>query len=96
MVQVVHSRLYAQPASELITQSLFGDGTLTQAGTSVSAAQTSATFTEGWNHEVTSITNVSSLSFLRTNSCTLFLLLTTLSVAQPTMGALLSTHMRAV
>lgn len=63
-----------QPHVGLMTQSLLGDGALTQASSSVSAAQTRAAFKEGWNYKVMSITNVSSPPFLteRANFSSLF------------------------
>lgn len=64
MAQGLKNSLRTQPHVGTMTQSLLGDGALTQASASVSAVQTRAAFSEGWNHKVTSITNVSSLPFL--------------------------------
>lgn len=63
VARVSHS-LHTQPVSGHVTQSLLGDGALTQASTSVSAVQTRAAITEGLDSKVTSITNLSSPPFL--------------------------------
>lgn len=54
-----NSSMHTQPLSGPMKQSLLGDGALIQAGASISVAQTRAEFTEGWNHKVTCITEVS-------------------------------------